>query len=325
MRRAFEQMSKTSRTARGVALCPFDGRLDPKMSKCAKTRSFSRGCDSWSGRLVRLTAFFGLLLAAAAHGTPPSFELEEEFQQALSEFDEAQRIQIEQPDRARQLFRSAAQRLNSIAATGVVSGRLEYNLGNCYLKAGDVGRAILHYRRAKRLIPRDERLASNLKEAQSRRLTTIHPTRRSVFFRSVFFWHYQTSASARARAALMLYLLVWALLIIRSFLPRGAVTASAIACAILAGCATTSVAAAHWSDRNAPEGVVTAMDVMVYKGPGIEYQRQFEEPLQPGVEFTLRERRSDWWRVELADGKSGWIKVTQAELIRLPLRKNLRP
>jgi len=274
-------------------------------------------------RTIGLTGVLLLFAATASPAETGPFQLNE-LDHALGEFDEAQRIQAQEPNRARQLFQSAAQRLHSVQASGITNGRLEYNLGNCYLQAGDVGRAILHYRRAQRLIPGNENLASNLEEARSRRLTTIHPTRGSVFLRSVFFWHFQTSLPGRSRTAVVLYVLTWVLLIVRNFAPRKAVTISAGACALLTACAAVSVGVTHWTDRNAPEGVVTAMDVTVYKGPGEEYERQFEEPLQPGVEFTLRERRSDWWRVELADGKSGWIEASRAELIRPTLRKNLR-
>ncbi|MEK7757114.1 MAG: tetratricopeptide repeat protein, partial [Planctomycetota bacterium] len=99
-----------------------------------------------------MTFAAGALPAAAGSADP---ELQNEFEQALRDFDEAQRIQNDRPDRARQLFRASAQRFSSIAAAGVVNGRLEFNIGNCHLQAGDVGRAILHYRRAQRLIPRD--------------------------------------------------------------------------------------------------------------------------------------------------------------------------
>ena len=111
------------------------------------------------------------------------------------------------------------------------------------------------------------------------------------------------------------YVLFWLLLIIRSFARRRRVTVSAIVCGVLALAAGTSLAVTHWADRNAPEGVITAMDVVVQKGPGTGYQRQFEQPLQPGVEFTLRERRGEWWRIELADDKSGWIEAERADLI----------
>jgi hypothetical protein len=249
-----------------------------------------------------------------------------EFEKALAAFDEAQRIQLDEPDRARRLFRSAAQRFGGIIAGGVVNGRLEFNLANCYLQAGDVGRAILHYRRAERLISGNEMLADNLATARSRCLVHVEQRRRSTLSRSVFFWHYEISVAGRTQAAFAGYIVFWALLIlrnitvnrgsgVRALLQRRAISTTAVACAVFAAAAGISAGATHWRDRHAPEGVVTAMDVVVSKGPGIGYQRQFEQPLQPGVEFTLRERRRGWFRVELADGKSGWIEASSAELI----------
>jgi hypothetical protein len=97
--------------------------------------------------------------------------------------------------------------------------------------------------------------------------------------------------------------------------PRRFIVVCACLVALLTVAAAGSVATTHWTDRNAPDGVVTAMDVPVYKGPGSGYQRQFEQPLQPGVEFTRVERRGGWWEILLADGKSGWIEGVHAETI----------
>ncbi len=238
------------------------------------------------------------------------------FAQALADFDEAQEIQADKPDRARRLFRQAAQRFQSIVSGGVVNGRLEYNLANSYLQAGDLGRAILHYRRAERLIPQNHMLVENLKVARQRCLTTIQRTRRSTVIRSVFFWHFQTSLSGRMKTAVAAYLLFWLLLTLRSFVPSRSIAILAISMAVVATASTISVASSRWSDRNAPEGVVTSLDVVVYKGPGTGWQRKFEQPLQPGVEFVLQETTNgDWWELTLADGKSGWIEARHAELI----------
>ncbi|MGB2985090.1 MAG: hypothetical protein WBE26_04335 [Phycisphaerae bacterium] len=266
-------------------------------------------------RFLGVTALPYLCLIMPVHAAPPSEELQAELEQALGEFDEAQSIQMDQPDRARQLFRSAAQRFTSIIAAGAVNGRLEFNLANCHLQAGDVGRAILHYRRAERLIPRNPMLADNLAVARSRCFTTIQPTRQSALFKLIFLWHYQTSVAGRTRAALVLYIAFWALLIARNFASRRFIMVTVVLAGLLSGAAAGSVAMARLADRNAPEGVITAMDVTVYKGPGTGYQRQFEQPLQPGVEFTRRQRRGGWWWIELADGKSGWIEATEAGLI----------
>ena len=270
------------------------------------------GCFRRWALLTVMTFAAASLTAAAA---PAGQELQKEFEQALRDFDEAQRIQNDRPDRARQLFRASEQRFSSIAAAGVVNGRLEYNIGNCHLQAGDVGRAILHYSRAQRLIPRDPLLADNLAVARSRCLTPIEPTRRSEFFKSVFFWHHQTAEATRFRVGLAMYIAVWVLLSARSLIRRRWITVAVVVSALVAGACGTSVAAERWSDRNAPEAVVTAMDVVVYKGPGTGYQRQFEQPLQPGVECTVRERRGTWWNIELVDGNAGWIQAGDAELI----------
>jgi hypothetical protein len=57
------------------------------------------------------------------------------------------------------------------------------------------------------------------------------------------------------------------------------------------------------------------MDITVFKGPGTGYKRQFEQPLQAGVEFTLLELRAGWWNIKLADGKAGWVDASAGELI----------
>ena len=147
--------------------------------------------------LASITAWLGMTVCAAADAPEEPIDLRAEFQQAVADFDEAQRVQAEHPDRARRLYLSSAQRLGSIVATGLANGWLEFNLGNSYLQAGDVGQAILHYRRAQRLIPRDPLLTENLAVARSRCLTSIRPTRGSAFLQSVFFWHFQRQSGCR--------------------------------------------------------------------------------------------------------------------------------
>lgn len=255
-------------------------------------------------------------LGQATYSLARDVDLRDELDKALSEFDQAQALQLEQPDRARRMFRSAAQRFYSLRAAGVRNGRLEYNLGNCLLQTGDVGRAILHYRRAQRLIPGDPMLEDNLGVARSRCVTSIKPTGRSALLRSVFFWHYRTSVPGRMWAALISFFGVWGLLTLRNFVRAGWVTGLAISSVALTLLCAGSLAVSHWSDRNIPGGVVTEMDVVVSKGPGEGYQRLFEQPLQPGVEFTLRDRtRGGWWKIELPDGNRGWIPADAAELI----------
>ncbi len=54
-----------------------------------------------------------------------------------------------------------------ILQQGLESGPLYYNWGNSYFKKGEIGRAILNYERAKRIIPWDGDLYSNYEYAKS--------------------------------------------------------------------------------------------------------------------------------------------------------------
>lgn len=264
--------------------------------------------------IALLMGVLGWFVAAS----PPVEALRATFDQAIAEFDEGQKLVTTQPDRARQLFRSAAQKFEGIASAGVSNGMLEFNLGNCYLQAGNLGRAIVHYRRAQRWIPRDPLLADNLALARSRCLTQIPAARGDDVLRSVFFWHYQSSNAARTRVGLGSYSLAFALLIAATLARRRFLANLGIAVGVIALACGASVAAERWSLRTAPPAVVTAMDVVVYKGPGASYQKQFEQPLQPGVECSLREKRGPWWNLELPDGKSGWVESTSVETIAAP-------
>ena len=86
-------------------------------------------------------------------------------------------------------FRVAAQAFEDVAAAGHVNAALEYNTGNAWLLAGDVGRAILHYRRALLLRPGDPETLSNLTTARSRRRDQIDEAAGRAVLETVFFWH----------------------------------------------------------------------------------------------------------------------------------------
>ena len=64
-------------------------------------------------------------------------------------------------------YKKAINEYEAIIKDGFESGGLYYNLGNSYIKDGQLGRAILNYERAKTLIPRDSDLESNYAYART--------------------------------------------------------------------------------------------------------------------------------------------------------------
>jgi tetratricopeptide (TPR) repeat protein len=63
-------------------------------------------------------------------------------------------------------YDKAAAAYEEILRGGKESGALYYNLGNSYFKKGSLGKAVLNYERARRLIPRDGDLDFNLEYAR---------------------------------------------------------------------------------------------------------------------------------------------------------------
>ena len=67
--------------------------------------------------------------------------------------------------------------------------------------------------------------------------------------------------------------------------------------------------------RNLKDGVIITEEVIARKGDGTAYQRSFVDPLHQGTEFKLLEERAGWYYIELADGRTGWIPDSSAELV----------
>lgn len=65
-----------------------------------------------------------------------------------------------------QNYDKAVEAYEEILRGGRESGALYYNLGNSYFKKGNLGKAVLNYERARRLIPRDGDLDFNLEYAR---------------------------------------------------------------------------------------------------------------------------------------------------------------
>ena len=84
------------------------------------------------------------------------------------------------------------------SSTGWSNGRLAYNAANTHLRLGDVGRAVLMYRRAAELIPGDRNVRQGLGYARGLRADRIDEPVSAGLMRVVLFWHYLLPTRTRA-------------------------------------------------------------------------------------------------------------------------------
>ena len=223
----------------------------------------------------------------------------------------------DEPARAEQLYDQAILLYEKIVDQGGVhNARLYYNLANAYFLTGDLGHAILNYRRAEQLDRGDMNIRNNLAFARNQRIDRVAVTAEKRVLDTLFFWHYDFSIRTRFFLACLFFgigaLAVTAML----WLGRGpATTAVAIVSAIVLSCLLASVVVESVQRHNTVSGVVTASEIMARQGDGPNYPPSFEDPLHAGTEFEVLEQRPGWLHIELSDGSEGWIPDDAAGLV----------
>jgi hypothetical protein len=213
---------------------------------------------------------------------------------------------------AQQAFLESIGEYERLIADGVVNGKLYYNLANANVRIGDLPRAILYYRMAERLLPRDEQIAANLRFARSRIAERVETNDTSRLLRQLLVVHYACSIRERTQVAVITYLVAWVALAARIASHRRWFTFAGLCALAISASMTVSVWAQRQDEIDHPIGVLVADDVIVRKGDGDTYEPQFNRPLGPGLEFRVLNRRDEWMEIELRDGKSGWIRGAQA-------------
>ncbi len=218
-------------------------------------------------------------------------------------------------DRADKIGRAASLYEQIVKEKGIRSGYLYYNLGNCYFQLGEIGKAILNYRRAEKLVPNYSDLKRNLKSARARRKDNIQKSQIRSITRTLFFWHYLMSLRTKIVVFSILFSMIWMFLLVKLFTDKGLVRWAASLCIFFAVAFGVSVGLESYKERSVQLGVILAETSVPRKGPGESYGPSFKEPLHEGTEFRLTDRQARWLQVELDNGLRCWINSRDLELI----------
>ncbi len=243
-------------------------------------------------------------------------ELARHLESAEQAFRRGVELEETSPARAREEYERALlyyERL--VRDDGVRNGRLYYNIGNTYFRLGEIGRAILNYKRAARYMPRDENVRANLEYARSRRIDRVELEESERIFKTLFFLHYDVPLGIKIAIFTILFALVWIAAAFRLFIDLPALRTLIIVTAVVSGLFFASIAVESIGAARNPEGVVTAREVVARKGDAETYQPSFTEPLHAGTEFVLIEERSGWFHIELEDGSRCWIPARTGERV----------
>jgi tetratricopeptide (TPR) repeat protein len=208
-------------------------------------------------------------------------------------------------------YQESVDAYEQVAALGVVSPDLFYNLGNAYLKASQLGPAIYNYERALDLDPSQDDVRFNLGVA--REAARKKGEDRLAGVESQPFWMRlagQVTVNWASWLFLGLYVALFALLIALHFVQPGFLRVGMWAgfafLGIAAGLAGALLGARLYLADRVEQAIVLPDVVQVKEGPDPNYQSVFG--VHAGLRVRITEKEQDWVRVRLANGLEGWVR-----------------
>jgi tetratricopeptide (TPR) repeat protein len=215
-------------------------------------------------------------------------------------------------------YNEAALLYEDLIGSGINNGEIYYNLGNSYFKMGLLGKAIFNYRLAELYLPRDEDLKANIKYARQLTKDRMEVKQFLPFLKEFCFWYSKLNLKELLIVFLIFNGLFWTLATIKIFWKKdhqNQILLINLALVLVLGC---SLALKLYNCAHKTGGVVLAREITVRAGNGINNTALFQ--LHDGAEFEIIEQDEDWIKIELEDGKRGWVKSNWVGKCQFPAR-----
>ncbi len=207
-------------------------------------------------------------------------------------------------------YLGALESYQNILDEGYESGSVYYNMGNCYYKMRDIGHAILYYERARRLIPGDEDLKTNLALANLSVVDKIIPHSEFIVFRVIRGFIHIFPQSTLVGITIGTYLITITLLVIwivtRKEMFRLAGFRLSMLFGILFLIFGLSLLGNERESKTRIEAIILADKIDALSAPSEEGIEVFS--LHEGTKVTIDQTSEEWVKIILADGKIGWVK-----------------
>lgn len=214
-------------------------------------------------------------------------------------------------------FPEAISRYEGIIQKGWTNGEIYYNLGNCYYKLGEYGKAILNYERAKLYLGNDADLETNLTLANLRIYDRITPLPRIFIIRVIEF--IGGLLPVRRWALLFLvseWLLLLCLILLNTVHRPQWRRLFIISFVVLVGAFVLSggfFLQQKVQKENSAHAIVLQEKVTAKSAPESGSTELFT--LHEGVKIRLLRTVVGWSEIRLADGKRGWLPGSAFEII----------
>lgn len=227
-------------------------------------------------------------------------------------------VSADTPRSPQEIFRAANQAMNdghydqaaadyrSLLEAGFDNGSLHGDLGQALFRQGKLGEALFQLLIASRLKPRDPEIEANLQYLRGRVTDKIEPRAQNPFVRMIQGLAHRMNRRENWIVFSILWCLFCAIAAIRFFWRKELLRWLFWALGLVLLVISVTLIQKEFFER--PIGVIVSSEAKVYSGPGEENVLLFE--LHEGAEVSmLTHKGTDWFSIELADGKRGWISA----------------
>jgi hypothetical protein len=210
-------------------------------------------------------------------------------------------------------FDQAIEEYQKIVNLGIKNSKVFYNLGNAYFRKNQLGKAILNYRKALALEPRDEDSMANLAFAKLFTLDKIEEQKVNPLSNLVHWFVNLWSTDELTIFTSLSYCLFIVFGILILFRRKGGALLLGLSIMLFIFVVSSASLATKLHSDSAKNGVLIAPQAEVRSGPGGDYTLQFTG--HEGLEFQINEQAEGWYRISLPNGVKGWIPKEAVEII----------
>ncbi len=214
-------------------------------------------------------------------------------------------------------YLQAVEKYQAAVNLGYESPELYYNLGNAYYKTGHLGKSILNYERAKKLFPNAPDVNFNLDLAQLRVVDKIIIPEPFFLLKVWNTIKFMFSLQTLAVIGLFLYILFIGIIIVRMlakrmYLQNFSKYAFVPVFVFFLIFASLFFIRLNHEHKN-KEAIVVVEKVQVKSSPSLDATDVFS--LHEGAKVKISEQSGSFQRIELPDGKVGWLTMESIERI----------
>ncbi|WP_212637675.1 BatD family protein [Desulfocicer vacuolatum] len=209
-------------------------------------------------------------------------------------------------------FEDSAGLFVQLASRGINNGKLYYNAGNAFLKAGDTGRAILWYERAKMQMPHDPDLRFNLAHAG----TFVKDKSEAPgfdFTGMLFFWKNYLPPRLMIWTAVGLSVAFALYAGFRTRKGKRVFTLAGLLFFVIMLLAGTTVCYDYYEKNHGRYAVVLSKEASIRSGLSPEATTLFV--LHAGTRVRVEEKRRGYLKIIFSRDKIGWVSSGDAEMI----------